>query len=173
MSRWGGGPRSLASLVPKLTRAAAGRHGFAEAGLVTDWAAIAGAEIASHCVPERLDFSRGSRMDGTLHLRVEGTWALAIQHLEPQLVERINASLGYRIVARLRLHQGPLPDKPKRPMPVPAPAEVDPGARAALAAEVAGIADASLRQAVERLGLALLASGNAAPGAGAHRKKGA
>jgi hypothetical protein len=174
VSRSGGGPRSLASLVPRLTRAAAGRHGFAEAGMVADWAAIAGAEIASHCVPERLDFSRGKRMDGTLHLRVEGAWALAIQHLEPQLVERINSALGYRIVAGIRLHQGPLPNKQKRPMPAPAQTPVDPAARAALAAQVAGIADSGLRQAVERLGLALLgAEKPATPGAGAQCENGA
>jgi hypothetical protein len=174
VSRSGGRPRSLALLVPGLTRAVAGRHGFAEAGLVADWAAIAGAEIASRCVPERLDFSRGKRMDGTLHLRVEGAWALAIQHLEPQLVERINSALGYRIVASIRLHQGPLPKRLQRATTAAIPAAVDPQARAALTAQVAEIADPGLRRAVERLGLALLASEKPPPpGTGASRGNGA
>jgi len=123
---------------------------------------IKGAEIAAHCVPERFDVTRGERMDGTLHLRVEGAWALALQHLEPQLIERINGSLGYKAVGRIRLHQGPLPKRPEAPKPAPEPVPVEPHAHAALAAKVARIEDAALRQAVERLGLALLAAESAA-----------
>ncbi len=155
-----GGPRSLASLVPKLTRAALGKRGFAEAGLMADWPAIAGAEVAAHALPERLDFPKGARMDGTLHLRVEGGWALALQHWEPQLLERINSSLGYKAIARLKLHQGPLP-VPTKDVPRDRPRPLDPVRRAALerqiAAEVAGIEDSGLRAAVARLGLSLLA----------------
>lgn len=157
MTGWGGGPRSLAQLLPKLARPAIGKRGFAEAGLVADWPAIAGAEIAAHALPERLDFPRGERIEGTLHLRVEGPWALALQHLEPQLLERINAYFGYRALARLKLHQGPLPRRPGRHAPPPPPAPVDPAALAALANEVAEIADPALRAVVERLGRALLA----------------
>lgn len=155
--RSGGAPRSLAQLVPRLTRAAIGKHGFSEAGLLADWPAIAGEEIAAHAQPERLEFPRGERMGGTLHLRVAGAWALALQHLEPQLVERINAALGYCAVARLKLRQGPLHPPPAPRPPDATLSEVDPAARAALAAQVATVEDAALRQAVERLGLALLA----------------
>lgn len=166
MSPGGGAPKSVGQLVPRLARAAIGRRGFAEAGLIADWPAIAGAEIAAHALPERLEFPRGERLGGTLHLRVEGGWALALQHLEPQLIERINGSLGYGAVARLKLHQGPLPRPPARRPPAPAPAAVSPEARAALAAQVAAIADPGLRKAVERLGLALLADAARTPGEG-------
>lgn len=166
MTRSGGGPRSLGSLVPKLVGAAMGKRGFAEAGLASDWPAIVGGEIAAHCLPERLDFPRGERMDGTLHLRVEGAWALTLQHLEPQLIERINGSLGYRAVGRLKLHQGPLPERPKGKSgkseaghPAAEPLVVDPAERAALEAQVAAIEDPGLREAIGRLGLTLLAQG--------------
>jgi hypothetical protein len=153
-----GGPRSLASLMPKLARAALGKRGLAEASLMAEWSAVAGAEIAAHALPERLDFPRGTRMDGTLHLRVEGGWALALQHWEPQLLERINGSLGYKAVARLKLHQGPLPAH-ATPAPTPAPS-LDPARRAALEAEIAAqtasIEDPLLRAAAARLGWALL-----------------
>ena len=39
MTRSGGGARSLAQLLPKLTRAVMGKRGFAEAGLLSDWPA--------------------------------------------------------------------------------------------------------------------------------------
>ena len=153
-----GGPRSLASLMPKLARAALGKRGMAEAGLLAEWSAIAGAEIAAHALPERLDFPRGTRLDGTLHLRVEGGWALALQHWEPQLLERINGSLGYKAVARIKLHQGPLPTRAP-PAPTPAP-RLDPARHAALAAEIeaqtASIEDPLLRAAAARLGWVLL-----------------
>jgi hypothetical protein len=155
-----GGPRSLATLIPKLVRPAIGKRGFAEAGLIADWPAIAGAEIAVHCRPERLEFPRGERTDGTLHLRVEGAWAVAIQHLEPQLVERINASLGYRAIGRLRLLQAPFVRNPQARAAGEGASNakaIDPAARKALAEQVAAIEHAELRRAVERLGLALLA----------------
>ncbi len=159
MTREPSGPRSLAQLVPRLARAAIGKRGFAEAGLVADWPAIAGAEIALHAQPERLEFPRGERIEGTLHLRVEGAWALAFQHLEPQLVERINAYFGYRALARLKLHQGPLSTRrqPARAAPHRA-AEPDPTAKERLALELASIESPALREAMARLGLALLAA---------------
>jgi hypothetical protein len=159
MSRYGG-PRSLASLLPALTRPAIGKQGFSEAGLFTDWSAIAGEEIAAYCQPERLDFPRGQRREGVLKLRVESAWATALQHLEPQLIERVNASLGYRAVARLKLIQGPIARPPQRRGPTPpAPRPIDPAALKALAEETATIEDEGLRAAVERLALALLAHG--------------
>ncbi|MFI4986927.1 MAG: DUF721 domain-containing protein [Alphaproteobacteria bacterium] len=161
MIRSGSGPRSMAQLVPKLARAAIGKRGFAEVGLLADWAAIVGQEIATQALPERLEFPRGERIEGTLHLRVEGAWALVFQHLEPQLVERINGYFGYRAVARLRLHQGPLPKRPGQRRvagePPARPTELDPAARAQLAAGLAAIASPALRKAVGRLGEALLA----------------
>jgi hypothetical protein len=117
MTRSGGTARSLAQLVPKLARAVMGKRGFAEAGLLADWQAVVGEDIAAKALPERLDFPRGERRDGTLHLSVGGAWALALQHLEPQLVERINSYFGYRAVGRLKLHQVALP--PRRQVPEP------------------------------------------------------
>lgn len=167
MSRSGGGLRSLAALMPRLAKSAIGKENLAAATLLADWPIIAGAEIAAHALPERLDFKRGEHTGGTLHLRVEGGWALALQHLEPQLVERVNASFGYGAVARIRLHQGPLPKQAGRQPPPREPPKVEPAARQALAAEVAKIEQPGLRLAVERLGLALLSQPEKAPATGA------
>ena len=163
MTRSGGGARSLAQLLPKLTRAVMGKRGFAEAGLLADWPAVVGQDIAAKALPERLDFPRGERSEGTLHLRVEGAWALAFQHLEPQLVERINAYFGYRAVSRLKLHQGPLARRAQGPSPSTAPrAAEESGAAAAeadagLAGELAAVENPALRTALARLGQALQA----------------
>ena len=83
------------------------KRGFFEASVFSDWHDIVGDDLASQCVPMRL--VRGPEGEGgTLHVRVTGPLALELQHLEPQVIERINSFYGYRAVAGLRLHQGPI-----------------------------------------------------------------
>ena len=91
----------------------------------------------------------------TLVVRVEGAFALELQHLAPIVVERINAHLGWRCVGRLALRQGPLERLP----PARAkPAAPSPAARAAAARAVEGIADPGLRDALARLGAGVLST---------------
>lgn len=89
-----------------------------------------------------------------LHVRVAGAFALELQHLEPVVIERINAHFGHAAVARLKLTQG-LPARMvktrRRPKPLGAAAET------ALAATVERIGDDRLKQALARLGRAILA----------------
>lgn len=151
-SRRTGGVRHLAALLPGLTRAALGKRGFAEGGIVADWAAIVGPELAASSLPERLAFPQGARRDGTLHVRVAGAFALELQHLEPLVVERINSHFGYRAVARLRIRQGPIPRPPRRSSAL---RPVDPEAAREIDKAVETIADPALRAALVGFGRAL------------------
>ena len=147
--RRGGGLRALAASLPRVTGKAFGRRGLALSSLVADWPSVIGSELASVTVPRRLD--KGGA--GTLTLRVESGQALTLQHLEPLLIERINAYLGFNAISRLRLQQGPLGRRlppPRRPAP-----PLDPAQEAALQARAKGVADAKLRAALERLGRAV------------------
>ena len=156
-TRRGGGLKALGAALPRVTAKAFGRRGLAEAGLVADWPAIVGAELADVLLPRGLAFPRrAERRDGTLTLRVEPGFATAIQHLEPLLIERVNGYLGYPAVGRLRLQHGPISAK-TRPASKPAP-EPPPEARRALAARLDQVADPELAAALARLGTALLAS---------------
>lgn len=146
-----GGVRHLAGFLPRLTRAALGKRGFAEGGIVTDWAAIVGPELAAASLPEKLTFAKGARSDGTLQVRVSGALALELQHLEPVVIERINSYFGYRAVGRLKIRQGPLP----RRRPPPPVAATDPAAAQAVDRAVAGIADPALKAALAGFGRAL------------------
>src|SRR5262245_3914974 len=143
---------SLAVTLPKVTRRPLGRHGLAEGGLVTDWAAIVGQTIAERSLPLRLSFAGGERREGTLHVRVSGALALELQHLEPQVLERINGYFGYRAVGRLKIHQGPIPTPPQRLPPAPPPT-------AEAAAEIrdllSTVEDDGLREALRGLGHSL------------------
>lgn len=99
--------RPMAALLPGLTKRALGKQGFSAASLITDWRQIVGAELAACAVPVKLAFPRGQRSGGTLHLRISGGGAaLELQHMETQVVERLNAHLGYAAIARLKIVQG-------------------------------------------------------------------
>jgi len=144
---------SLAVTLPKVTRRTLGRHGLAEGGLVTDWAAVVGQTIAERSLPLRLSFTGGERRDGTLHVRVSGALALELQHLEPLVLERINGYFGYRAVGRLRIHQGPVPSLPEsRRPPASAPTAQ---AEAEIGSLLSGVEDPDLREALRGLGRSL------------------
>lgn len=150
-----GGMRAIGRSLPKIAGKALGRHGLAEAGLVSDWTAIVGDRLAEATLPIKLAFPRGERRDGTLHVRVAGALALELQHLTPQLLERINGYLGYRGVERIRIERGPLPRGSRRLAEPAAPAFQDTEAEAVVTQTVAGVGDEALRESLARLGRAI------------------
>jgi hypothetical protein len=155
--------RALAAEVPRIAGAVLGKHGFAEAQLIAQWAAIVGEDIAQAISPEKLSFGRGERREGTLHLRVTPALALEIQHREPVLLERINAFFGYRAVARLALRQAPPAGATRRLPPRPRP--LDGSERRWLDRRLADIEDPELRAALERLGEAVVGADKPIAGA--------
>ncbi len=154
-----GGLRPLAVTLPKVTRKALGRRGLAEGSLIAEWPEIVGETLAARCLPLKLSFADPKRRaEGTLTLQVESAWTLELQHLAPQLIERINQTLGYAAVSRLAFRQGPLPrrtlDEARTPEPPQVPeAEVEAGPETAELS--ARIDDEGLRGALEGLGRAL------------------
>lgn len=118
----------MASLLPGITRKAFEKHGFAAASLITDWAAIVGAEMARLTRPERLKWPRAvekysdtddeqrGRPGATLTLRVDPAAALDVQYQRAQIIERINAHFGYRAVAEIKLVQAGADDEVGEPM---------------------------------------------------------
>jgi hypothetical protein len=114
-TRRGGWPRPLAATVGGLAKKTIGKRGFAEAGLITGWEDIVGPELAASCWPDRLTFTPGRRDGGTLRIRVAGGFALELQHMEPQLLERINRE-------RNRLPPAGKPGKKRRSPPIRRPA---------------------------------------------------
>jgi hypothetical protein len=143
------GLHRLARAVGKVTRTAFGRQGFAEARVLTDWPAIVGPDLAADCLPESLS------ANGVLRIRVAGGRALELQHLEPQLLDRIATFFGYRAVQRISLVQGPLP--PRSDPALPKLRALDANEETALAADLETTADPGLRRALDRLGRAVLA----------------
>jgi len=141
-------------MLPAVTAGALGRRGLAMGRLLSDWTSIVGAEFAARSVPERITFPRGARTGGVLRLRVAPGWALMVQHVAPQIIERINGFFGYRAVDRLAVIQGPLPaSRATKAPPVSRP--LTPEDETAIASAVAPVADPDLRRALSRLAAAL------------------
>ena len=155
----GKGRRALGALVRRGLGPSFGRRGFSRAEIITRWPAIVGEGLARRAFPERLIAPRGAA-GGTLRVRVEGGFATELQHLEPEVIERINTYFGYRAVARLALVQGP----------VPAPAAIPPRRERALdAGEVAQLdraleatEDDRLRDSLAALGRGVISRARAA-----------
>lgn len=152
------GAKRAAAFTPALTRPAFDRFGFPAAALLTDWAAIAGGDIASFSAPERLKWPRrsedpeavGANRGATLVLRVDGPRALELQHRLPQLIERINAYFGFRAVDQVRLYQAPLD---RSATDRPSPQRITP--RADRDGLVARIEEPRLRTALSRIAAAI------------------
>jgi hypothetical protein len=155
--------RPLADFVGAALDPLAARQGFGESDILLNWDAIVGERLKAVCEPVRLQWPiRGPKTapdapvePATLHLRVEGAFALELQHLAPVLIERVNARLGWRCVGRISLKQGPLerPQGRRRAPPTPSPATE---ARARSMTE--GIEDTALRDALNRLGAQALSA---------------
>src|SRR5690606_30483946 len=77
--------RPLAVLLNGVFSDAFARQGFASRELVTRWHDIAGADIAQHCEPIKLQWRKPvegqPQVPATLVLRVDGPMALEIQHM--------------------------------------------------------------------------------------------
>jgi len=153
--------RAVSSYLPQLTRKAFEKYGFASTALLTDWPSIVGEDIASYTAPERLKWPRGvdafgdiepgneHRPGATLVIRVDGPRAIELQHRAHQIIERINASFGYRAVSELRFVQAPIESKGalnRRPSPPPQPDRA-----AEESDELSTIKDEALRGALARL----------------------
>jgi len=102
----GGPAKPVADLVPQIGRAAFRRFGFVQASVVTRWPEIVGDRHARVCSPESIRFPPGEKSDGILQLVVLPAHAPLIQHVIPEIVERVNRFFGYKAVARVKLRQG-------------------------------------------------------------------
>lgn len=106
----GGPAKPVAELVPQIGRAAFRRFGFVQSSVVSRWPEIVGARHAEACRPESIRFPHGQKDEGTLHLVVRPAHAPLIQHVIPEIIERVNRFFGYRAVAQVRLRQGNIQD---------------------------------------------------------------
>ncbi len=116
----GGQARAISELMPEIGRTAFRRFGFIQSSVVTRWPEIVGPRHARVCSPEAIRFPPGEKADGILQLVVLPAHAPIIQHVIPEIIERVNRFFGYKAIARVKLRQGqvkPLPVSESRAAP--------------------------------------------------------
>jgi hypothetical protein len=141
-------------LMKDAVRSAGESRGFAVARLLTHWAEVAGEELARKTRPVKIGYGKGG-MGATLTLLVKAAEAPMVQMALPVLKERVNAVYGYAAINHIHLTQtAPIGFAEGQ-------AEFSPGPKAPKAADAAtqakahdaavGVADTSLRSALEQL----------------------
>ncbi len=148
----------LSALVGRVIDPLAKRRGFATADLIAAWAEVVGARFADYTRPEKIVWPRGEAnadLPGVLTLKVEGPRAIYVQHELGQILERVNAFLGYAAVGQIRLVQAPVTRKADAP--ATATVALSPRDEARLKGEIGAVESPELRDALERLGRGALA----------------
>lgn len=134
VTRAASGPVAVGRFIAPIAGKTLNRGGAAMAGLLSQWPAISGPSLAAYTMPAKLtrtapeaDFPEKTPAS-MLHLKVDPARALEVQYAIPQLIERINQTLGYKAVAGIRLVQAPL-FSGRRPV-APGPAKLAPAPEA-------------------------------------------
>jgi len=143
-----GAPRRIADLMPAIGAAAFRKFGFVQSSIVTRWAEIVGPHYATISEPESIRFPAGKKAGGTLQLTVMSGHAPMIQHVLPDIMERVNRFFGYAAVAKIAMKQGMV--QPREPERRPPPANLKP-IPVELGDSLRDIGDPELRAVLESL----------------------
>jgi len=151
------GPERAGALLASRIRAAGESRGFAVSRLLTHWAEIAGADLARVTQPVEVSYGKG--FGATLTLLVPGAHAPMIEMQKERLREKVNACYGYNAISRIRLTQTARSGFAE-PQADFAHKALDPSPEVAEAAHrtVDGVADDTLRAALEALGRNILST---------------
>jgi hypothetical protein len=147
--------RAISSTLKNITNKAYEKRGFSNASIINDWKIIVGQELSRVSQPERITYSGMGSINGTLHLRVgNSAFATEIQHLQPLIIERVNTFFGYAAITNLRLIHAPLPTTQKTNGT--SDHSLSKTQQKMLTANLSNISDPELRDALKRLGEAVM-----------------
>lgn len=146
-------PRAVSELLPDVGRATFRKFGFVQHAVVSRWSEIVGERYAQVSAPESIRFPQGKRAEGVLSLVVGGAHAPMMQHIAPEIIERVNRFFGYTAVARLHIRHGSVAPT-SRPAPAP---ELKPIPEE-MGESLRGIADPELKAVLEALAAGVAAN---------------
>lgn len=149
----GGQARAISDLMPEIGRTAFRRFGFVQSSVVTRWPEIVGPRHARICAPEAIRFPPGEKNEGILQLVVVPAHAPIIQHVIPEIIDRVNRFFGYKAVAKVKLRQGEV-KPPQGNTPAAAPPSLKP-IPMELGDSLRDIGDPELRAVLESLARSL------------------
>lgn len=118
------GTPHVSKVLGRITGRTMNRRGFSDSRMLENWSAIVGPQLAAMSQPVRLSRRKSGRdgedtAGGVLTVKAEGAIALEIQHLAPQIIDRLNSYYGHAAIARLNIIQGPVTITPSPLNPPP------------------------------------------------------
>lgn len=118
------GTPHVSKVLGRITGRTMNRRGFSDSRMLENWSAIVGPQLAAISQPVRLSRRKGGRdgedtAGGVLTVKAEGAIALEIQHLAPQIIDRLNSYYGHAAISRLNIIQGPVTITPSPLNPPP------------------------------------------------------
>jgi hypothetical protein len=149
--------RSVSEMLPEVGGAAFRRFGFVQSSIVSRWHEIIGDRYAQISTPESIRFPPGKKSEGVLTLLVEGAHAPMLQHVAPDIVERVNRFFGYAAVARVHVRRA-VSGIARVRRPAVDQAEADRPLPAEYGDSLREIADPELRTCLEALARGVVAS---------------
>src|SRR2546423_1023468 len=91
-------PQPFGAVLAKLVKTRGWTKPAAEATIFGDWPKVAGAEVAEHCRPVKLE-------GGELTIEAESTaWATQLRLLAAKLLAQIAGQVGHNVVTKLHIH---------------------------------------------------------------------
>ncbi|MCX7284711.1 MAG: DUF721 domain-containing protein [Novosphingobium sp.] len=150
----GGEARQIADLMPAIGRTAFRRFGFVQSSVVTRWPEIVGERHARHCMPESIRFPPGEKSEGIMQLVVSPAHAPMIQHVIPEIIDRVNRFFGYNAVVKVKIRQGAVQAPKPKGEPRTAPPSLKP-IPIELGDSLRDIGDPELRTVLESLARSL------------------
>ncbi len=145
------GPTTLGKVMPRL-RASLGGKPSPILTLIGVWSEIVGADMARQSRPEKLTGAR-TPGGGSLRLRCTGAAAVELQHRGPEIIQRVNAFLGFTAVAKIALVNGPLPQGSTKQARLAVP--VDGATKRSMLQATDTVGSPELKAALQRLATAI------------------
>jgi len=106
-------PQLFGSVLSKIVKNRGWSKPAAEATVFAAWERVAGADVAAHCRPVKLE-------EGELTIEAESTaWAMQLRLLATRLLKQISAEVGPNVVRRLHIHGPSAPNWSRGPRRVP------------------------------------------------------
>ncbi len=158
--RWAGNPVPVSDLASAILDPVLRKRTGISVGLVQSWEEIVGPRLAANSRPEKIQWPRRLHEDdpfepAVLVIACSGPAALHVQHETGEIIGRVNSYLGFNAVGRIRIVQKPVSTAS---LPRPRLRKLTDAEKAKLAGTVGGIENESLKESLERLGAAVVAS---------------
>jgi hypothetical protein len=154
-------PQPLSDVASAILDPVLRRRAGISIGLVQSWEEIAGERLATSTRPERVLWPRRAHEDdpfapATLVIACEGMAALRLQHETGEIIQRINAFLGFAAIGRIRIAQKPVNSGTGKAKPVFR--QLSPAEESRITGVVQYIENDGLRTSLANLGKTIMAS---------------